>query len=114
MNIKNLMAQSTKRVNCFTIEDLKIDLVELSERDLQHISGGFCHCTCNGGGGGNPPGTVTITISGPNNEVTVVKTPSSSSSGSNPTTPACNCQPIKSSGGQWATLSGFDSIFDRY
>ncbi len=53
MNTKNLISRSVKRVNGFTIQDLAIDLVELSEKDLQHIVGGFeltdsadCHCHC--------------------------------------------------------------------
>lgn len=49
MNTKNLMYRAVKRVNRFTIEDLAIDLVELSERDLQHINGGVDPRTCSCG-----------------------------------------------------------------
>jgi bacteriocin-like protein len=39
-----------KHVNAFIIEDLSAELAELSEEDLQQISGG-CDCCCGGSGG---------------------------------------------------------------
>lgn len=49
MNTKNLIYRAVKRVNRSTIEDLAIDLVELSERNLQHINGGVNPRTCSCG-----------------------------------------------------------------
>lgn len=46
MNIKNLMSRAIKRVNRFSIQDLSVELAELSEKDLQHINGGGCCCGC--------------------------------------------------------------------
>ena|SRR4028118_1271568 len=48
MNTKNLMSRSVKRVNRSIFQNLAMDLVELSERDLQHISGGSnpTYCAC--------------------------------------------------------------------
>jgi hypothetical protein len=40
MNTKNLMSRSVNYVNGFTIQDLIIDLVELSKEDLKQIFGG--------------------------------------------------------------------------
>jgi hypothetical protein len=40
MNTKNLISRSVNYVNGFTIQDLIIDLVELSEEDLKQIFGG--------------------------------------------------------------------------
>jgi bacteriocin-like protein len=46
MNTKNLISP-IKHINRFIIEDLSAELVELSEEDLQQISGGFdCDCGC--------------------------------------------------------------------
>jgi len=40
MNTKNLISRAVKRVNRSTVRNLAIDLVELSEKDLQRIVGG--------------------------------------------------------------------------
>ena len=40
MSTKNLMSLAVQPVNHFTTQDLSMDLVELSEIDLQHIVGG--------------------------------------------------------------------------
>jgi bacteriocin-like protein len=62
MNTKNLISLSVKPVNRFTRQDFPTDLVELSEKDLQHIVGGCCCCCCCNGGnnGGNKPDDKTI------------------------------------------------------
>ena len=39
MDTKKLMS-SVKQVNCSVIEDLPVELVELSEKDLKQINGG--------------------------------------------------------------------------
>ncbi len=40
MNTKNLMSPSVKRVNPSILQNLAIDLVELSEKDLKRVVGG--------------------------------------------------------------------------
>ena len=52
MKTQNLMSRSFKPANRITIQDLSTGLIELSEKDLQHIVGGCCCCCCCGGGGG--------------------------------------------------------------
>jgi hypothetical protein len=49
MNTKNLMSRSVNRVNGFNMQDLVIDLVEMSEEDLKQISGGGETITATGG-----------------------------------------------------------------
>jgi len=56
MNTKELMSQVVKHVNPYIIKDLPAELVELSEEDLQHISGG-CDCCCGGGSGSGGSGS---------------------------------------------------------
>jgi hypothetical protein len=60
MNTKNLMSRSVKRVNRSTVRKLPIDLVELSEKDLKRVVGGFGD-PC---GGGVTSTTVTTTRDG--------------------------------------------------
>jgi bacteriocin-like protein len=40
MDSKNLKAQMVEPINCSTRQDLPTEMVELSEKDLQHIVGG--------------------------------------------------------------------------
>jgi hypothetical protein len=47
MNTKNLMSRSVKRVNRSIFQNLAIDLVELSEKDLKRVVGAGDPC---GGG----------------------------------------------------------------
>jgi hypothetical protein len=119
MNTKNLMSRSVKHVNRSTIDDLAIDLVELSERDLQHISGGFRHgggCNCGRGGGGTTTTTTTTTSNGTSTTTTTTtsngtSTTTTTTTSNGATTAACNCQLVHSSGELWATVPEFDSIF---
>jgi hypothetical protein len=67
MNTKNLMSGSVKPVNHSTVQNLAIDLVELSEKDLKRVVGGFGD-PCGGGiisitvtVTTNPDGTTTTT-----------------------------------------------------
>ena len=79
MNAKNLMSRAVKRVNGFTVQDLSSDLVELSERDLKRVVGGF----------GDPCGGGTTTITGGTNTIVngVV-----TNKGGTITIKACTCQ----------------------
>jgi hypothetical protein len=83
MNIKNMMSRSAKRVNRSTIEGLAIGLVELSERDLQHISGGNPNTDTAPGCGG----FIITTVTGPDGKTTTTVGP-------------CHCNLLK----------GFDTI----
>lgn len=73
MNTKNLISRSVERVNSFTIQDLAIDLIELSEKDLQNISGGR-HNGC--GCGGTTTTTTTTTSNGGTTTTTTTTTSS--------------------------------------
>jgi hypothetical protein len=44
-----LRSRAAKRINRFTVDDLEINFVELSERDLQHINGGVAPRSCSCG-----------------------------------------------------------------
>ena len=106
MNTKNLMSQVVKSVNRFNIEDLPIDWVELSEKDLENISGGYRYNGCHCGGGG---GTTTTTTTTSNGGTTTTTTTTS-----NPTTAPCNCQPVRSSLALSVPALRFDSVFGNY
>ena len=41
MNKKNLMSEMVKPVNLLTIKDLPVELLELSEEELQQVVGGL-------------------------------------------------------------------------
>ena len=49
MTTQNLMSRSVNRISGFTMQDVVIDLVELSEEDLKQISGGKAIITATGG-----------------------------------------------------------------
>jgi hypothetical protein len=49
MKTKNLMSQAVRHLDPFTREYLTTNLVELSERDLQHINGGIAPRSCSCG-----------------------------------------------------------------
>jgi bacteriocin-like protein len=40
MDNKNLQVQMPETVNCLTRQDLATEMVELSDKDLQHVVGG--------------------------------------------------------------------------
>jgi len=118
MNTKNLMSQVVKSVNRFNIEDLPIDWVELSEKDLENISGGYryngCHC---GGGGGTTTTTTTTSNGGTTTTTTTTSnggTTTTTTTTSNPTTAPCNCQPVRSSLALSVPALRFDSVFGNY
>ena len=88
MNTKNLMSRSVKRVNRSTVRNLAMDLVELSEKDLQRVVGGFGD-PC---GGGVTSTTVTTTRDGTTTTTTTTYLPCTCKSLSNESeslTPAC-------------------------
>jgi hypothetical protein len=95
MNAKNLRSRAVNRVNGFTLQDLSTDLVELSERDLKRVVGGFGD-PC---GGGTPviTGGTSILVNG----VVVNR-------GGTVTVKPCTCQPI-TAGNNYLTLTD-DSI----
>jgi bacteriocin-like protein len=104
MNAKYLNFRPVKHVSCFTVQDLSTDLVELSEKDLKQISGGFgARCTCGGGTVTTTGGTTTTTIDG-----------TTTNKGGKTVTKPCTCKVIKA--GYSITLKDdstgmFDSIF---